>query len=647
MATRFLGDSTRGNPSRVAIVSSPGRRRLPVGAEVSTNGVHFRVWAPRRNSVEVVIDRGATTSLEREAGGYFGAWVSGVRAGDRYRFRLDGGDRLLADPASRFQPEGPDGPSQVVAPSAFGWTDADWRGVALRGQILYELHVGTFTPEGTWAAAGAQLEHLRGVCTVIEMMPVGDFAGTFGWGYDVVDFFAPTRLYGTPDDLRGFVDRAHALGIGVILDVVYNHVGPSGSVLQEFSDTYFTDKHKTDWGPAVNYDGPGSEGVREFFLANAAYWIDEFHFDGLRLDATQSIFDESTPHVLTEIGRRVRDASGGRKTLVVAENEPQDARLLRPVEEQGHGLDAAWNDDFHHSAVVALTGQSEAYFSDHRGSPQELVSAVKYGFLFQGQVYSWQRARRGASTRGLAPERFITFLENHDQVANTAFGKRLRSRGHPGRVRALTALTMLGPGTPMLFQGQEFASSAPFLFFAAHEGDLGAAVRSGRAEFLGQFLSVSTGDPRPELDDPARAATFVKCKLDPVERDRNVEALALHRDLVGLRRGDATVRSQGAHGLDGAVLGSSALVIRFFGERAIDDRLLVVNLGSDLRFVPAPEPLLAPPPSGLCWSLLWSSEDPRYGGDGMPPLDTDDGWRIKGESATLLAPVGGAPARSA
>lgn len=618
---------------------APLVRRLPVGAESSRAGTHFRVWAPRRGRVEVVIEGGTTAALDPESGGYFSGFVAEARVGDRYRLRLDGGARLFADPASRFQPDGPEGPSQIVDPTSFRWTDGEWKGIELRGQVIYELHVGTFTPAGTWAAAAAELEHLRGICTTIEMMPIGDFAGAFGWGYDVVDFFAPTRLYGTPDDLRGFVDRAHALGIGVILDVIYNHVGPSGSVLHEFSTTYFTDRHKTDWGPAINYDGPGSAEVRQFILANVDYWIGEFHFDGLRLDATQSIFDDSSPHILTEIGARTRQAAGERKAILVAENEPQDVRLLRDVGQNGHALDAAWNDDYHHSSFVALTGQSEAYFTDHRGNPQEFVSAIKHGFLFQGQVYAWQHARRGTSTRGLRPERFITFLENHDQVANTAFGKRLHARAHPGRLRALIALTMLGPGTPMLFQGEEFASTAPFLFFADHQGDLAEAVRNGRAEFLGQFPSVSASHPPPSLDDPADHATFAKCKLDPAERRRNVQVLDLYRDLAALRRSDPTVRSQGSYGVDGAVLDPSAFVLRIFGEREVDDRLIIVNLGRDLRCKPAPEPLLAPPPSVTCWSLLWSSEDRRYGGDGMPSPDTDAGWRIKAESCALLGPA--------
>ncbi len=608
-------------------------RRLPVGAEVTTEGVEFRVWAPKRRRVDVVIE-GRATALHAEPDGYFSAHVGGARSDARYRFRLDD-DVLCPDPASRRQPEGPDGPSQVVDARRFSWTDANWPGVVLRGQVIYEMHVGTFTREGTWRAAAAMLETLRGICTVIEMMPVADFAGEFGWGYDGVNFFAPTRLYGTPDDLRAFVDRAHALDLGVILDVVYNHVGPSGNYLTQFSDTYFSDRHETNWGPAINYDGEGNRGTREFFLANAGYWIDEFRFDGLRLDATQSIVDDSRPHILEEIGRRVRASSRGRGTILVAENEAQDTRLLRPAAERGYGLDAAWNDDLHHSAYVALTGHAEAYFSDHRGAPQEFVSAAKHGFLFQGQTYSWQKKRRGGSTRGLAPERFVTFLENHDQVANTAFGKRLTRRTHPARLRALTAYLLLGPGTPMLFQGQEFASSADFAYFAHHEGALAEGVRKGRAEFLRQFPSVAAAAPVRE-EDPASLSSFTKCKLDHAEREANVQAVALHRDLFALRRDDPALRAQGGHGFDGAILGQDAFVLRFFGEDPTDDRLLVVNLGPDLRFVPSPEPLLASP-DGAPWSLAWSSEDPRYGGSGMPPLDTPEGWMIRGESAALLA----------
>jgi maltooligosyltrehalose trehalohydrolase len=293
---------------------------------------------------------------------------------------------------------------------------------------------------------------------------VAEFAGRFGWGFDGVDLYPPTRLYGAPDDMRAFVDAAHRIGLGVILDVVYNHLGPSGNYLPQFSERYFSDKYGTEWGEPFNYDGEDSAPVREFIVANAGYWIAEFHLDGLRLDATQSMHDASPEHVLAAIGREARRAAGPRSIVLVAENEPQETRLVRPPEEGGYGLDALWNDDFHHSAMVALTGRSEAYYSDTRGEPQELISAVKYGYLFQGQHYDWQRDRRGTPAWGLAPTAFVTFLQNHDQVANSAHGLRGHELTSPGRWRAMTALLLLSPGTPMLFQGQEFSASAPFLF---------------------------------------------------------------------------------------------------------------------------------------------------------------------------------------
>ncbi|HEY7716393.1 MAG TPA: malto-oligosyltrehalose trehalohydrolase [Candidatus Binatia bacterium] len=620
-------------------------RRLAVGAEVQTSGgVHFRVWAPRRKRVEVVVEAGVaggsgeTTllyELEPESAGYFSGIVRDAAVGTLYRYRLDGG-AAYPDPASRFQPAGPHGPSQVVDP-AFRWTDKAWCGLRLEGQVIYELHVGTFTREGTWDGAARQLSELAAMgITALEIMPVADFAGRFGWGYDGVDLFAPTRLYGTPDDFRRFVDRAHAAGLGVILDVVYNHIGPDGACLTEYSDDYFTDRYENEWGKAINFDGDRSGPVREFFIANAGYWIDEFHIDGLRLDATQQIFDASRVHVLVEITRRVRDAARGRATLVIAENEPQDVKLVRPVEQGGYGMDALWNDDFHHTALVAMTGRNEAYFTDHLGTPQEILSAVKWGYLYQGQRYAWQKKRRGTPAFGIPPAAFVNYIENHDQVANSGFGARVHALTSPGRYRALTALMLLVPGTPMLFQGQEFAASKPFLFFADHEPELAAAVQKGRAEFLTQFRSLATPEAQRRLAAPDDPATFERCKLDFSERELHAEVYALHCDLLRLRRQDTTFRSQRRGALDGAVLSQEALVLRYFAEDGAD-RLLLVNLGRDLHLDAAPEPLLAPP-EGQRWDTLWSSEDPRYGGSGTPPLETDDGWRIPGHAAVALMP---------
>lgn len=623
------------------------RRRMPVGAEILPDGgVHFRVWAPRPRKVELVLEGGrgarkgggpSRVALEKESDGYYSAWAPEAGAGTLYRFRLDGSDYLYPDPASRYQPQGPHGPSQVIDPDAFPWSDSGWKGVSIEGQVLYEIHVGTFTLEGTWEAACRQLPELARIgITVLEVMPVAEFPGHFGWGYDGVDLFAPTRLYGDPDDFRRFVDAAHSTGLAVILDVVYNHLGPDGNYLGHFSDDYFTDRYENEWGAAINFDGENSGPVREFFLANAAYWIDEFHLDGLRLDATQSIFDSSEEHVLAGMTRRVRAAARGRSTVLVGENEPQDTRMVRPLEIGGYGLDALWNDDFHHTAIVALTGRNEAYYSDYLGTPQEMVSAMKYGFLYQGQRYRWQKKRRGTPAFGLKPATFVTFLQNHDQIANSDRGLRYTELTSPGRHRAMTALMLLGPGTPMLFQGQEFAASSPFRYFADHEPGLAKLVARGRRRFLAQFPSINTPEMKSRLTDPTDPETFQLCKLDFSERESHMEDYELHQDLLALRREDPVMRLQRPGGLDGAVLGQDAFVLRFFGDKG-DDRLLLVNLGRDLNLDPAPEPLLAPP-EGCCWEVRWSSEDPSYGGRGQPPIETREGWRVPGECSVLLGP---------
>jgi maltooligosyltrehalose trehalohydrolase len=623
-----------------------------VGAEVlEGGGVEFRVWAPRRSKVEVVLEGGVGAGggelstklranpieLKREDGGYFSGHIAEGAPGTLYRYRLDG-DGPFPDPASRFQPEGPHGPSRVEDPGKYAWSDGKWRGVKLEGQVLYEMHIGTFTPEGTWASATQKLPMLADTgITVLEVMPVAEFPGEFGWGYDGVDLFAPTRLYGEPDDFRRFVDKAHSLGLGVILDVVYNHLGPSGNYLKSFAEAYFTDRYENEWGEAINFDGEDAGPVREFFIANAAYWIDELHLDGLRLDATQSIHDQSKEHVLAELTRKAREAAPGRSVLIVAENEPQHAKIVRAPEKGGYGMDALWNDDLHHTARVALTGRSEAYYTDYKGSPQELISAVKWGYLYQGQRYAWQKKRRGTPALDLPPAAFVTFIQNHDQIANSARGQRIHALTSPGRHRAMTALLLLAPGTPMLFQGQEFSASSPFMYFADHEPDLAKLVAKGRREFLAQFPSLATKEMKACLADPGDAATFERCKLDWSERERNKEAALLHKDLLRLRREDPVFRAQKPRSVDGAVIASEVLVLRFFGE-AGDDRLLFVNLGTDLAWIPSPEPLVAAP-EGTRWELLWSSESPRYGGCGTGPVESDEGlFHIPGHAAVVVAP---------
>ncbi len=615
------------------------KRKYPVGAELQGRGAHVRVWAPACERVEIVRadpDGGARDAIdmEREADGHFSGFDRAAVAGGRYWFRLDG-DRLRPDPASRYQPDGPHAPSAYVDAAAFTWTDASWRGAGPTGHVIYEMHVGTFTPEGTWRAAAAELPELARIgITAVEMMPVAEFGGRFGWGYDGVDLYAPTHLYGVPDDLRDFVDRAHAAGIAVILDVVYNHIGPDGNYLAEFSPDYFTDRYKNDWGAAINFEGPPA--AREFFVQNAAYWIDEFHMDGLRLDATQDIHDASAEHVIASIVASVRRAAGQRRAFIVAENEPQHTRIVRDPVAGGYGADALWNDDAHHAAVVALTGRREAYYRDYLGSAQELISCARFGYLYQGQYYSWQQQPRGAPALDLPPHAFVSYLENHDQVANSAFGRRLHELASPSRLRALTAWLLLGPETPMLFQGQEFSSSKPFLYFADHRRPLASSVRDGRREFLSQFPSVADPGVQRLLPVPADEHTYERCKLDFGERRTHAAAYALHCDLLSLRRSDPVLAQAGVNRPEGAVLGAGALLLRYLNQKD-GDRLLIVNLDCDLDFTPAREPLIAPP-AGACWRVAWSSESPVYGGQGTPEIDLAAPFVLPGGSAMLFVP---------
>jgi maltooligosyltrehalose trehalohydrolase len=619
------------------------QRRYAVGAEpLRDGGTHFRVWAPACKHVDVV-EREATPArdshaqahaLTREPGGYFSGLIPNLGAGQRYSLRVDG--KLYPDPASRFQPEGPHGPSQIVDPSTYRWKVNGFPGAGERGQVIYELHVGTFTREGTYRALAAELGQLARLgITMLELMPLAEFPGRFGWGYDGVDLFAPSHLYGTPDELRELVDTAHGHGLAVILDVVYNHLGPDGNYLERFAPQYFSDRYPNEWGKPLNFDGEMSAPVREFFIENARYWIDEYHFDGFRLDATQSIHDASPRHVLADITRAARAVARAqqRSIYICAENEPQAAAVPRPVDDGGHGCDAVWNDDFHHTAITALTGRREAYYYDYTGSAQELISALKWGYLFQGQHYFWQKQRRGEPALDAGSHRFITYLQNHDQVANSLAGARIDKLASPALLRALTTLWLLSPTTPLFMQGQEFAASAPFLYFADHEPELAQQVRKGRREFMTQFQALHGSSTLDQLADPKDVRTFEACKLNLREREKHAETYALHADLLALRRSDPAFSAQRGDLVHGACLRERALLLRYFCEAG--DRLVVLNLGSDLELSPAPEPLLAPP-AGRSWRLVFASEDPKYGGMGYREPYRDGIWTLTAQSASVF-----------
>jgi maltooligosyltrehalose trehalohydrolase len=442
-------------------------------------------------------------------------------------------------------------------------------------------------------------------------------------------------LYGTPDDLRSFIDRSHSLGIGVILDVVYNHFGPDGNYLGVFSDDYLQRGEGHEWGDIVNFSGPNSAAVREFFLTNGRYWIEEFHFDGFRFDATHAIHDESEEYIIRAVGHAAREAARSRSIILIAENDLQESKATRSQNEGGDGLDGIWNDDFHHSAIVALTGQRAGYFRDYSGKPQEFISAAKYGFLYQGQALSWRKMLRGTPAFGVPAEAFVCFIENHDQIANTGAGDRPRFRTSPGRYRAITALLLLGPWSPLLFQGEEFGASTPFLFFAdIGDGAVRNAIRKGRAESLAPFLALSDAETLASLPAPDDLRTFSRCKLDFSERETNREFYDLHTDLLRLRREDSRFRLQSFGGIDGAVLGPAAFVFRYFSSDN-DERLLLVNLGATEGLHPPSEPLLAPP-SGHRWEILWTSDSPRYGGSGIHAIANQAEWLLPAESVTAL-----------
>jgi maltooligosyltrehalose trehalohydrolase len=601
------------------------------GPTIDAAGATFCVWAPAQQQIALAIDGDPERPMPRDADGFHRLEVPGARAGQRYRFRFR--DGLRPDPASRFQPEGPLGPSELVA-NDFSWTDTDWRGItAPHRQVIYELHIGTFTTEGTWEAATARLANLAEIgITTIEVMPLAEFPGEFGWGYDGALLFAPTRLYGCPDAARRFVDTAHRLGLAVILDVVYNHLGPVGNFLSECSATFFS--KPGEWGDLINYDGPGSTEVRRFMTENAAYWISEFHFDGLRLDATQAIHDRSDEHIVSAICESARRAAGGRAVFLVAETEPQDTNLLKRNGLYRDGLDAIWNEDWHHAAFVCATGRRQAYFTDYRGYASEFASMARHGTLYQGQWYSWQRNVRGGWAIGLPSSTFVTFLENHDQVANTGLGTRLYMEIPPGMWRTLTALLLLGPSVPQLFQGQEFGSTRPFTYFADHTDDLAQAVETGRLTFLTQFPAFADPEMQARLPRPHDRSAFERCRLSDEERNADGFAARLHRDLLHLRRDDVVLAEVGT---DRVRVESSAphrevVVIRYLADAG--HRLLIANLGSD-HLAAMNDPLFAPLP-GTRWSLLWSSEAPAYGGGGIVELAEVGRWKLQAQAAILL-----------
>jgi maltooligosyltrehalose trehalohydrolase len=530
---------------------------MPFGAAVmSDGGVRFRLWAPSRPAVRLILedDLASALPMHRLDGGWFERTVREAAAGTRYRFELGDG-MLVPDPASRAQERSVHGHSVVVAPSAYRWQHPDWTGRPWEEAALYELHVGCFTPEGTFDAARKKLDHLVSLgATAIELMPIAELEGSRNWGYDGVLLFAPHLSYGSPADLKRLIDEAHGRGLMVFLDVVYNHFGPSGNYLHLYAPAFFTDRRRTPWGAAINFDGPESRVVRDFFIHNALYWLGEYRFDGLRLDAVHAIVDETEPDILTELAETVRARAGAaRHVHLVLENDSNASTYLRrDTDRRPRAYDAQWNDDAHHAAHVVLTGETHGYYEDYRQEPvRQLARALAEGFAYQGERSAHRGgAPRGTSSGELPPIAFVDFLQNHDQIGNRAFGERITALAPEQAIAAVSTLLLLSPHVPLLFMGEEWGSRRPFLFFCDFQGELATAVRDGRRREFQRFPEFGDTEARDRIPDPNAPATFEASRLDwrELAREACQRDLERTRELLALRHREIVPRLSGSRG---------------------------------------------------------------------------------------------------
>ncbi len=592
------------------MIDSPWQMKS--GANLTAAGWRFDVWAANASYVDVELRRGADTTwhpMERAGEGRFMTILDHARAGDTYRFRLNG-EQSYPDPYSRFQPEGVHGPSEVIDPATFAWSDDGWPGLSPDGLVIYELHVGTMTPEGTFAALAERLPYLRDLgINAIEIMPVAQTPGGRNWGYDGVDLFAPNHNYGRPDDLRRLVDAAHRHGLGVILDVVYNHLGPEGAYLSAYSSNYFTERHQTPWGAGLNWDGDGSQWVRQFAIDNACHWIAEYHIDGLRLDATHAIVDDSDIHILQELTAKAREVAGDRSIVVFAEDERHDIVRARPVERGGEGLDGIWADDFHHEVRVLLTNAHEGYYALYDGTTQDIALTIERGF----ELIDEGHLRPDKDDPATA---FVFCIQNHDQVGNRPFGDRLHHEISLDRYRVASALLLAAPQTPLLFMGQEFAASTPFLFFTDHPEELGKLVTEGRRKEFAGFKAFDDKRMRQTIPDPQSKSTFLASKLDWSETERHAGTLTLYRELLRLRREDPVLSVNDRARTDAFAASAQVVVIHRWNES--EHRVLVANFGQAVEIAPEWLERVEGGPDGG-WEVLLSTDERRFGGEGRKP----------------------------
>ncbi|MDQ6861838.1 MAG: malto-oligosyltrehalose trehalohydrolase [Verrucomicrobiota bacterium] len=564
--------------------------------------MRYRTWCKHAHASVVIVDEKKnvcrTVPLESEGGGYFSAIDDEGRTGDLYLYKF-GDSQGWPDPASRWQPQGVHGPAMVIDPGKYSWNDHAWQAPPYSELIIYELHIGTFTEAGTFAAALAKLPQLveLGV-NAIEIMPLADFPGARNWGYDGVALYAPSRTYGHPDDLRALVDAAHGHELAVILDVVYNHMGPDGNYLGVYHEGYFNPDHKTPWGAGLHFE---EEAVREFFADNAPYWMREFHIDGFRLDATHAIADSSERHILAEISERIHELGG----FLVAEDDRNEPELLRATSEAGLGFDGVWSDDFHHVIRVMLTKQREGYYENFRGTPEELSEVLQHGWLYRGERKRIDGTLRGGESIDFSPDHFVYCISNHDQVGNRAFGERLGHIIEPAAYRAASALICIVPYTPMLFMGQEWNASTPFQFFTDHNADLGKLVTEGRRREFEHFAAFRDPETRNKIPDPQAASTFANSKLrwDEADQPEHAGVRELYREFLRLRVSHWALRDRSRDNwrIEKA---SSGIVLLYFGENAARCVVAIDLVGGHS----VPDEIRG------CNPLL-SSNDKRFGGD--------------------------------
>lgn len=578
------------------------------------SGVAFRVWAPRARQVAVKLlgPQERVIPMRRSAGGFFSTVVAEARPGMEYVYLLDR-NRERPDPASRHQPRGIHGPSQIVATQDFAWSDAGFRGVAQADLVLYELHVGTFTKEGTFAAAIERLPYLRELgITAVELMPIAAFPGERNWGYDGVLPFAPQASYGGPEGLFRFVDACHHNGMACILDVVYNHLGPEGNYLPDFAP-YFSDRYRTAWGEGINFDGRQSAGVRRFFIENAVYWLREYHLDGLRLDAVDSIFDDSRYHILAELKEVFAAAAAqlGRRAYLIAETDQNDPRIITQGPHGGHGLDAQWSDDFHHAMHAVVTGDRHGYFADF-GRLADIAKAMNQGYVYDGVYSEFRQARRGGSAEGCHGFQFVICTQNHDQIANGSRGRRLGTLVGLEQHKLAACALLLAPNVPLLFMGQEYGEAAPFHYFVSHsDAALLESVRSGREREFAVF------HPGEKFADPHAESTFAASRLDwtALSRSPHAELLALHRDLLALRRRHRCLGNCRRDLCRAQASADESYLVLERGDPEGEAALALFNFSATARRIPLPEA------SGR-FTLALTSAAARYGGPrgGEPPL---------------------------